>query len=249
MTSPVLTVIVLAVLWLIVVVPMVLRRKDERAGERSVARFGSAMHALASHRGEHVDDPARGATHPNGADRNVVGSHPHPHPHRRPSAPAGHVNGAVSRRPVPVSKESLMYPPERNEMSDARRAMMGRRRRSLIVLGVGSAVFLILALITGNPLLWTVDVLLILGLGGYLYFLRAQARRDRERREARQRRSNRTVSDGYEVTAVVPAPIDVPESAVRIDEEDVHLDHLDTVDLTGLYSDAGLEAAPVRRAG
>src|SRR2546423_1597634 len=46
MTSPFMTVAVLTVLWLIVVVPMVLRRSDEQARERSVRGFGRAMRAL-----------------------------------------------------------------------------------------------------------------------------------------------------------------------------------------------------------
>ena len=35
MISPMMTVVVLAVLWLIVVIPMLVKRKDDRAGERS----------------------------------------------------------------------------------------------------------------------------------------------------------------------------------------------------------------------
>src|SRR6476469_7438131 len=46
MLSPFMTVVVLTVLWLIVVVPMVLRRNDERRRERSVDGFGRAMRAL-----------------------------------------------------------------------------------------------------------------------------------------------------------------------------------------------------------
>ncbi|MDQ6848476.1 MAG: hypothetical protein M3070_00490, partial [Actinomycetota bacterium] len=46
MLSPMMTVFVLAVLWLIVVVPMVLRRNDERRRDRSVDGFGRAMRAL-----------------------------------------------------------------------------------------------------------------------------------------------------------------------------------------------------------
>ncbi len=46
MGSPTLTVSVLLVLWLIVIVPMIFRRKDERAQERSVQRFGRAMRSL-----------------------------------------------------------------------------------------------------------------------------------------------------------------------------------------------------------
>src|ERR1700709_2037441 len=50
MLSPMMTVVVLAVLWLIVVVPMVVKRKDDRAGERSAARFGGATEALPGRR-------------------------------------------------------------------------------------------------------------------------------------------------------------------------------------------------------
>ena len=46
MLSPMMTVFVLAVLWLIVVVPMLVRRSDERRRERSVAGFGAMMRAL-----------------------------------------------------------------------------------------------------------------------------------------------------------------------------------------------------------
>ena len=46
MLSPMMTVFVLAVLWLIVVVPMIFRRHDERRRERSVDGFGRAMRAL-----------------------------------------------------------------------------------------------------------------------------------------------------------------------------------------------------------
>ena len=46
MLSPMMTVFVLAVLWLIVVVPMIVRRNDERKRDRSVAGFGRSMRAL-----------------------------------------------------------------------------------------------------------------------------------------------------------------------------------------------------------
>ena len=164
MTDPMWTVVLLAVLWLIVVVPMILRRRDERAGQRSVARFGASMRALSR--------------------RSVVRSEPLMKPEENDDRPTVFVNGpgAVTRRPVPASEESLMYPPDQHEMSAARRQMMARRRRSLAILSAGSVVFLLLALITGSALAWTPAVLLLVGLGGYLLFLRSQARRDRERR-------------------------------------------------------------------
>jgi hypothetical protein len=230
MTSPMLTVIVLAVLWLIVVVPMLVRRKDERAGERSVARFGSAMRALSSRRGLAFESTAEPITTTKGD----------------PVAP---VHGAVSRRPVPVSKESLMYPPDRHEMSDARRQMMARRRRSLTTLVVGGVVLLLASLLTGSTFAWALTVMLLASLSGYLLFLRSQARRDRERREARLTRATSRATVGYDATVNVPQSARAPESVVRIDEDDVDLDHLDTVDLTGLYSEVEFDEVPIRRAG
>jgi len=55
MTDPTVTVVILAVLWLIVAVPMVLQRRDARAGQRSVARFGAVMRTLGSRRGVRTD--------------------------------------------------------------------------------------------------------------------------------------------------------------------------------------------------
>ncbi len=241
MTDPMWTVVLLAVLWLIVVVPMILRRRDERAGERSVARFGASMRALSR--------------------RSVVRSEPLLQADETDDRPTVFVNGAgagaVTRRPVPASEESLMYPPDQHEMSAARRQMMARRRRSLAILGAGSVVFLLLALITGSALAWTPAVLLLIGLGGYLLFLRSQARRDRQRREARRARSSGRTSRDYDATEAGAAGsndnpsavrrVATMESVVRIDEDDVSLDHLDTIDLTGLYSEVELDDPVTRR--
>jgi hypothetical protein len=247
-----LTVVVLAVLWLIVVVPMIVRRNDARAGERSVLRFASAMRALGS-RGrsdaagrdgaESIDDDefatASRAVASATADRDAA--------------------GVVHRRPVPVAKESLMYPPDRSEMSEARRQMMARRRRSLTALGAGSFFFLLIAMLTGATLVWVVEVFFLVGLAGYLGFLRAQARRDRERRQTRlERARGRADAVGYDATAfddemdderIDNRPVRMAENVVRIDEDDVDLDHLDTVDLTGLYSEVEFDDVPIRRAG
>ena len=108
MTEPMVTVAVLAVLWLIVVVPMVLQRKDARAGSRSAARFGASMRLLG--RRSVIDR---------------VG------PALEQTKPTLNVSGVVSRKPVPAPKESLMRLPQRSEMSHARLNMMARRRRAL----------------------------------------------------------------------------------------------------------------------
>ena len=232
MTDPMWTVAILAVLWLIVVVPMVLRRRDERAGERSVARFGASMRALSR----------RAAVEADAAEQ------PREDQNERLSVAAAARDGAVSRRPVPASEESLMYPTDQRDMSAARLKMMARRRRSLTILIAGSVVLVLIALITGTMLAWVPAALFLAGLGGYLFFLRSQARRDRERRLARRERQNARPVRDYDATAV-PRRADRMDSVVRIDEDDVSLDHLDTIDLTGLYSEVEIEDHSIRRAG
>lgn len=237
MTDPMWTVVLLTVLWLIVVVPMVLRRKDERAGERSVARFGASMRVL-----------SRRAVIVSRADGRD-GSPPDDRAEDRPTVYASSpANSAVTRRPVPASEESLMYPPDHHEMSDARRHMMARRRRSLTILTAGSVLLVLAALFTGSMLAWAPALVLVAGLAGYLYFLRSQARRDSERRQhRRQRQTARPVRD-YDATSGARR-VETMDSVVRIDEDDVSLDHLDTIDLTGLYSEVEFEDQTVRRAG
>lgn len=138
-----------------------------------------------------------------------------------------------------------MYP---SEMSEARHAMMARRRRSLSVLGVGSAIFGGAALVLGG-VLWLLATPFLLGLAGYLYFLRSQALRDRERRTGRQRRAGEGHGHGFDETRNLGRFDEVPTTVVRIDDDDIELHNLDTVDLTGLYNEeAGLEVAAQRRA-
>src|SRR5664279_6271082 len=93
--SPMMTVLVLAVLWLVVVVPMIFRRHDERRREKSVDGFGKAMRALG--RRAHDTDTRSEIFVPSArqADRPAVST----------------------RRPVPAAQEALMYPVDRSEMS------------------------------------------------------------------------------------------------------------------------------------
>jgi hypothetical protein len=228
--SPMMTVFVLAVLWLIVVVPMVFRRHDERRRERTVAGFGRSMRALGRRSASAGRSDAR-------AEVFV------------PSArPAG--TGPVStRRPVPAAEEALMYPVDRSEMSPARAQMMARRRRSLGTLGVGTIVLVPTALLTGG-LMWLLAAPFALGLFGYVLFLRSQAQRDRDRRQNRQLRAMERRVRSTDVTAA-PAPDYLPEpadSVVRIDDDDIELQTMDTIDLTGLYTEELAESAAQRRA-
>src|SRR3954462_9022708 len=149
MLSPMMTVVVLTVLWLIVVVPMVLRRSDERRRERSVEGFGRAMRAL-----------GRRAGTPDEVHAEVYV----PRQNRAKLA-------APDRRPVPAAQEALMYPPDRSELSAARAQMLARRRRSLSILIGGSFLFGMLALIIGGAM-WLLAAPFLLGVTGYVLFLR-----------------------------------------------------------------------------
>ncbi len=247
MVSPALTLSVLLVLWLIVIVPMIFRRRDERAQERSVQRFGRAMRSL-TRRSALVlttERPLARATDPQDATfvRPVVtGAREEVFVTGRAPTP----NLAV-RRPVPAAQEALMHPVERRDMSAARQQMMARRRRSLLILGGGSALTFLLALVVGGGLFWTVALLFIAGLASYAWFLRSQARRARERREMRYERQQSRRTHSREAPARQDFFAEPPASVVRIDDDDLALHNLDTIDLTGLYNEEGATAGTAQR--
>jgi hypothetical protein len=247
MFSPMMTVVVLAVLWLIVVVPMILRRSDERAGQRAILRFGGAMRALSTRCS--LSSIARPAPDPDAA-------HGYDRPDLRTSRPQIFVPGGArrttpaSRPPVPAAVEAVMYSDrlDRADMSDARRRMMTRRRRSLTLLTLGCVIALGWALAAGPMLAWIASAVFGVILVGYLSFLRSQARRARERRAVRQQRHMQASRLGYDATAQVSYDAEA-ETVVRIDDDDVALHGIaSTVDLTGLYVEEEFHSAPMRRA-
>ncbi|TAM82354.1 MAG: hypothetical protein EPN43_13660 [Jatrophihabitans sp.] len=224
MLSPVLSVSILVILWLIVIVPMVLRRNDDLRRDRSVAGFGRSMRAL----GRRSHAPARTEVFV-------------------PRERAPQELASRTRRPVPAAQEALMYPVDRSDMSAARVRMLTRRRRSLAILVGGSVFFSFLALaFLSVP--WWPAVLFIGGLVGYLWFLRSQALRDRERRVNRQQRALLRQPDSYDATADLERFDRVPDSVVRIDDDDIELQTLDTIDLTGLYTEETPGSVAGRRA-
>jgi hypothetical protein len=246
MVSPMMTVVVLAVLWLIVVIPMLIKRSDDRAGERSVARFGGAMRSLSSRSlgilarpiaEDEQENPAREARASRAARAQVF-------------VPGGSMNAAnAARQPVPAAMEAVMYPDRvaKEDLSQARRQMMARRRRSLFVLGLGTIAGLLWGVAVGGMLAWGVGVLFTAGLVGYLGFLRNQALRDRDRRQTRLSRSGSARAGADEATQT--AAFYAGETAVRIDDEDAELRGLaDTVDLTGLYVEEPYDDRAMRRA-
>jgi hypothetical protein len=222
------TVFVLVVLWLIVVVPMLLRRGDERRQDRSVAGFGRAMRALGRRA---RSAPGEAEVYVPGRSRADL-----------PTTPAVH-----SRRPTPVAQEALMYPVDRADMSAARTQMMARRRRSLATLVGGTLLFTVIALARGG-MMWLLSVAFIAGLVGYLFFLRSQALRDRERRANRLARATRRGVESYDVTEEPERFAATAESVVRIDDDDIELQSMDTIDLTDVYAAEVDEPAAQRRA-
>lgn len=239
MFSPMMTVVVLAVLWLIVVIPMLVKRKDERAGQRSAARFGTAMRALSSKRG--LAGLTRSVAPDDYETTERVDSH----------AQTFVPGRAAARRPVPAAAEASLYPERigKADMSEARRQMMARRRRSLTLLIAGTVIGLLWGVAAGGMLAWTVGLGFMLGLGGYLAFLRNQALRDRDRRANRQRRHLVAIDEGYDATEEVSIRSYESATVVRIDDEDVELRGMaDTIDLTGLYAEEEYDERAMRRA-
>ena len=247
MLSPMMTVFVLAVLWLIVVVPMILRRRDEKRRDRTVDGFGRAMRAL----GRRSDTDREDVYVP--AERQREREHARRSQVRRDEARRAQARRAAvtaARRPVPSAQEALMLPVDRSEMSAARRQMMRRRRRSLAVLVGGTALFALAGVVLGG-MLWLAAAGFGVGLAGYLYFLRSQALRDRARRANRlQRTSARRATTGYDATATeqIARFTEPPASVVRIDDDDIELHNLDTIDLTGIYDEELSAPAAQRRA-
>ena len=128
-----------------------------------------------------------------------------------------------------------MHPVDRSEMSAARAQMLARRRRSLAILGAGTVLSLILLLARGGTLFTMSSVLFALGLAGYLWFLRSQAQRDAARRANRLARAASTrLAESHEAFDTAYA-LRYSETVVALDDDSVEFDHLDTVDLTGLY--------------
>ncbi|HEX2904642.1 MAG TPA: hypothetical protein VHO01_14410 [Jatrophihabitans sp.] len=240
MFSPMMTVLVLAVLWLIVVIPMLVKRKDDRAGERSAARFGSAMRALSSTRSL--------VTLTRSVAPAQLDDEPTPAPHHAQLFVPG--RPTADRRPVPAAMEASMYPDriDKADLSEARRQMMARRRRSLTLLIAGTVLGLGWGIAAGGTLAWTVGLAFLLALGGYLSFLRNQALRDRDRRASRQQRHVLRVEQGYDATERVTVQSD-SLTMVRIDDEDIELRGVaDTIDLTGLYVEEEFDEQTMRRA-
>lgn len=166
MSSTILMAIVLVIMWLVVLVPMFVRRGDERAEARSMDRFATAMRVLSR---------------------------------RQPGS-----GGVAGKRRYATAAPNPYADGESPVRTAARVRMLGRRRRTLAVLAV-TAVLAAPAALAVSSWLWFAQVPATLLLAGYVGWLRAQVRREHDRR------IRRTAMFG-EATAAVRAPT---EHAVR----------------------------------
>jgi hypothetical protein len=146
MSSTILMAIVLVTMWLVVLVPMFVRRGDERAETRSMDRFATAMRVLSRR------EPGSGG---------VAGKRRY-----ATAAPTPYADGASPVRTA------------------AREAMLRRRRRTLALLAV-TAVLAVPAALVVSSWLWLAQVPATLLLAGYVGWLRAQVRREHDRRTRR----------------------------------------------------------------
>lgn len=160
MSSTILMAIVLVIMWLVVLVPMFVRRGDERAEARSMDRFATAMRVLSRR------EPGSGGV----AGRRRYAT----------AAPTPYADGASPVRTA------------------AREAMLRRRRRTLAVLTV-TAALAVPAAFTVSSWLWLAQVPATLLLAGYVGWLRAQVRREHDRR------ARRTAMFGETTAAAAPA--------------------------------------------
>jgi hypothetical protein len=138
--------IVLVIMWLVVLVPMFVRRGDDRAELRSMDKFATAMRVLSRRA------PSSGGV----ARKRRYATAP----------PAPYADGASPVRTA------------------ARDRMLRRRRRTLAVLGA-TAVLAAPGALAISSWLWLAQVPATLLLAGYVGWLRAQVRREHERRNRR----------------------------------------------------------------
>jgi hypothetical protein len=210
--------LILAVLWAAVLVPPVLRSRSESRRGDSLGRpglgFGAiARNPLARSRGSDVS-PSMGFR---GAGSN----------NRSSSSIAVPKVSRYAQPLVPVAGASTMSPMQR------------RRRDVLVVLGGAVLLTFVVALLAGSMMLWGVQLLADVALGGYVYLL-VQMKGTQQRQPAAARRAPTRPTA---VPSPGPVAVDPPRK----------LPHLTHPGVSGFgtspyYSDADYEVDPQRHA-
>ena len=201
MGSTILLVIALVVLWVVVLVPLILRwRETGTTSNRSVERFSSSMRVLARRTAapadsETADDATDAADVEYSAHAGAADDlHDDAHGDARDEVEYDeHVAAADDEHHLAaVDGDTEDLTTNRPQIScgrcrRGRKVMLERRRRSLGTLVTAGLISLILAL-SWLPVMWVVqlgcDVLLV----GYLVWLRAEAKREQQRRARRAAR-------------------------------------------------------------
>jgi hypothetical protein len=191
----------LVVMWVVVLVPMWLRRHDEVEETRSVDKFNSAMHTLSRREPE----PAR---------KYGVKTH-------RSRPVEVHVSGA-SADGTPQRRVSAT---ERRDQRLAGRPVVSpaaRRRRALIGLLVTVVLTVMLAVVVGGLLLWALQIVADLCLVGFVMHLRSGAGQARGVAPARQRpaaAAKRTTTTAAQRRAAPSRPVRVARPAPLAEPE------------------------------
>lgn len=238
---------IVVVLWFVVLVPMVLTRRDT-AREAALPEPLSPAARILSRRSRRSAPPrsfAATSSHPEARRFSAMSrresspslEHDQHSQTERPyeDDPQDVVDTGVHARyvddvePAPVDDPDSPRPvdPERHRRTDAaRELMLARRRRTLIAVFVLTVVSLALAVLV-STWFWIPQVLIDVALVGYLYHLRNETIREQERREAREQRfasadrpaepSRRIFTPSAQQAADAP---DESRQVVRIDDED-----------------------------
>lgn len=199
---------IVVVLWFVVLVPMVLTRRDT-AREAALPEPLSPAARILSRRSRRSASPrsfAATSSHPEARRFSAMS--------RRESSPSlEHDQHDQTKRPYELDPQDVVdtgvharyvddvepapaydpdsprpVDPERHRRTDAaRELMLARRRRTLVALFVLAVVSLALAVLV-STWFWIPQVIIDLALFGYLYHLRNEAIREQERRDAREER-------------------------------------------------------------
>lgn len=129
---------------------------------------------------------------------------------RRRNAPAPHSSHSAEEEPEPSEEDGPQPEVVRQPMATTRAQMLARRRRTLGTI-IMLAIMTALLAAGWRPRIWLVHAALDVLLVGYLWWLRAEARREKARRARRAARSARGERVARTVARNIPADSEAVE--------------------------------------